>query len=169
MGDREAVPRGMPLTEILQSVSVRREAPRHGQVPGGAHFLATKVVPPRFPGLIERPRLLTLTSRLATARLAVIKAPAGFGKTSLAATWSDRVRQGGNSVGWLAIDCDDDEPSRFLFYMTQAMRRAAPGVGLDALDLINEAFLVSPQAVVSSLINDLTDVDEEAYLFLEDY
>ena len=49
------------------------------------------------------------------------------------------------------------------------MQRAAPGVGADALDLINETFLINPQAVVSSLINDLTDVDDEAYLFLEDY
>jgi LuxR family transcriptional regulator, maltose regulon positive regulatory protein len=127
------------------------------------------VVPPRCPGLIDRPRLLALASRLTAKRLAVIKAPAGFGKTSLAASWSDWLRESANSVAWLAIDSGDDEPSRFLFYMTQAMRRAAPGVGSDALDLIEEAFLISPQAIVSSLINDLIDVIEEIYLFLEDY
>jgi LuxR family transcriptional regulator, maltose regulon positive regulatory protein len=156
------------LTE-LRSAALSGEAARKGQVLGGRQFLATKVVAPRCPRLIERPRLLALTSRLAAVRLAVIKAPAGFGKTSLAASWSDWVRQGGNAVAWLAIDSDDDEPSRFLFYVTQAMRRAAPGVGSDALDLINEAFLISPRAIASSLINDLTDVDEEVYLFLEDY
>ena len=132
-------------------------------------FLATKIVAPQRPGLIDRPRLLEIVSRLSGKRLAVIKAPAGFGKTSLAATWSEWLGQRGSSVAWMSIDTDDDEPARFLLYMTQAMQRAAPQVGADALDLINEAFLIDPQAVVSSLINDLTDVDDETYLFLEDY
>jgi LuxR family maltose regulon positive regulatory protein len=157
----------MALTE-LQSVSLS-EAARKSQALGRKHFLATKVVPPRSPGLIDRPRLLDLASRLSAKRLAVIKAPAGFGKTSLAATWSDRIRRDGSLVAWLTIDSGDDEPSAFLFYMTQAIRRAAGGVGSDALDLIDEAFLISPQAIVSSLINDLIDVDEEICLFLEDY
>ena len=158
----------MPLTE-LQSASLSGEAARKGQVLGGRRFLATKVVPPRCPGLIDRPRLLALASRLTAKRLAVIKAPAGFGKTSLAAGWSDWLRASASSVAWLAIDSGDDEPSRFLFYMTQAIQRVAPAVGSDALDLIKESFLISPQAIVSSLINDLIDVDEEIYLFLEDY
>ena len=111
-----------------------------------------------------------MASRLAGKRLAVIKAPAGFGKTSLAATWSEWLRRQGSSVAWMSIDTDDDEPARFLLYLVQAMQRAAPGVGADAIDLINEAFLIGPQAVVSSLINDLTDVeDKTCRLFLEDY
>ena len=71
-------------------------------------FLATKVVPPRSPGLIERPRLLAMASQLPTKRLAVIKAPAGFGKTSLASIWSEWLHRRGSSVAWLAIDSDDD-------------------------------------------------------------
>jgi LuxR family maltose regulon positive regulatory protein len=132
-------------------------------------FLATKIVAPRSPGLIDRPRLLEMASRLPGKRLAVIKAPAGFGKTSLAATWCEWLRHRRSAVAWLSIDTDDDDPARFLLYVTQAMQRAAPGVGAGALDLINEAFLIDPQAVVSSLINDLTDVEDETYLFLEDY
>jgi LuxR family transcriptional regulator, maltose regulon positive regulatory protein len=127
-------------------------------------FLATKVI-----GLIDRPRLLALASQLATKRLAVIKAPAGFGKTSLAASWSDWLRQRGSAAAWLASDSDDDGAPRFLFNMVQAFQRAAPGVGANALDLIKETFLTNPQAIVSTLLNDLTDVDEELYLFLEDY
>jgi LuxR family transcriptional regulator, maltose regulon positive regulatory protein len=147
------------------------EATGTGPFLGGKQvpFLVTKVVSPRRLGLIDRPRLLAVASQLAAKRLAVIKAPAGFGKTSLAASWSEWLRQHGNLVAWLTIDPDDDEPARFLFYMVQAIQRCAPGVGGDAIDLINEAFLVNPQAIVSTLINDLTDVDDEVYLFLEDY
>src|SRR4029077_19162453 len=83
--------------------------------------------------------------------------------------WCEWLRHRRSAVAWLSIDADDDDPARFLLYVTQAMRRAAPGVGAGAIDLINEAFLIGPQAVVSSLINDLTDVEDETYLFLEDY
>jgi len=132
-------------------------------------FLATKLVPPRCPGLIDRPRLLAAVSQLSAKRLAVIKAPAGFGKTSLASAWLQRLQHDGNAVAWLTIDADDDEPPRFLFYVSQALQRAREGAGARAMDMINETFLISPQAIVSALINDLADVDEEVYLFLEDY
>jgi len=140
-------------------------------MPGGGElqFLATKVVPPRGLGLIERPRLFDMISQLPAKRLTVIKAPAGFGKTSLAIEWSERLRQGGNLVAWLAIDPDDDEPPRFLLYLCQALQRACDGVGLGAIDLINESFLIRPNAILSMLLNELMDLDEEVYLFLEDY
>jgi LuxR family transcriptional regulator, maltose regulon positive regulatory protein len=155
----------------LHSTSSRGPATGKVPLPGGKElpFLATKIVAPRCPGLIDRPRLLAMASQLAVKRLTVIKAPAGFGKTSLAVSWSEWFGQRGSSVAWLTIDSDDDEPSRFLFYVTQAIRRAAPEVGADALDLIRETFLINPQAILSTLINDLTDVDEEVWLFLEDY
>jgi len=54
-------------------------------------FLATQVVPPPSLGLIDHPRLLAMASQLSAKRLAVIKAPPGFGKTSLAANWELRI------------------------------------------------------------------------------
>jgi LuxR family maltose regulon positive regulatory protein len=132
-------------------------------------FLATKVVPPRCPGLIERPRLVDATSQLSEKRLAVVKGPAGFGKTSLAVTWLQRLQQSGNAVAWLTIDTDDDEPATFLFYLAHALQHACDGVGAAAIDLIQESFLINPRAIVSTLMNDLADIDDEVYLFLEDY
>ena len=118
---------------------------------------------------MERPRLLAAASRLASKRLAVIKAPAGFGKTSLAALWSEHLRHRGSAVAWLTIDPEDDDPPRFLFYMMQAIQRCAREVGANAIGLISETLLINPHAIVSTLINDLTDIDDELYLFLEDY
>src|SRR5258706_10008726 len=163
--------RGMRLmephsTSLTGAVPSSEVAAARGILLGGKQvpFLATKVVAPRRPGLIDRPRLLEIASRLPAKRLVLIKAPAGFGKTSLAATWCEWLRQGRTAVAWLAIDADDDEPARFLFYLTQAMQRAVPGVGADALDLINETFLINLQAVVSVLVNELGDFDDAAQL-----
>jgi LuxR family maltose regulon positive regulatory protein len=132
-------------------------------------FLATKVVPPRCEGLIPRPRLLDMVSQLSGKRLAMIRAPAGFGKTSLAAAWSQELQQSGNAVGWLTIDPDDDEPATFIFYLCHALQRACDTVGTAAVDLIRERFLLDQRAILSTLVNDLADVDDEIYLTLEDY
>jgi len=154
-------------------LSTSSRGPTTGQVPlaDGKRlpFLVTKIVAPRRSGLIDRPRLLTMVSQLPAKRVAVIKAPAGFGKTSLAASWAEWLGRRRSPVAWLTIDPDDDEPSRFLFYVAQALRRAAPEVGTDALDLVGETSLIEPQAILSTLINDLTDIDDEMCLFLEDY
>jgi ATP/maltotriose-dependent transcriptional regulator MalT len=132
--------------------------------------LATKILPPRSaPGLIDRPRLLDLINQVQIKRLTVIKAAAGFGKTCLAAAWAERLQQSGNSVAWLSLDDDDDEPSRFLFNIAQVLQKVCAGVGEPALGLIHEIFLLRPQTIVSTLINNLADVDDEVYLFLDDY
>src|SRR5258705_11602223 len=84
-------------------------------------FLATKVFPPRLPaGLIDRPRLVSLVEKAENKRLTVIKAPAGFGKTSLALTWINRLTASGAFVAWLSLDTDDDEPARFFHHLAQA-------------------------------------------------
>jgi LuxR family transcriptional regulator, maltose regulon positive regulatory protein len=139
--------------------------PGRGQLP----FLATKTVPARFSGLVARPRLLAILSELPAKRLGVIKAPAGFGKSSLAAALAENLEQNGNYVGWLTIDSDDDEATRFLFYVSQALHHACPDVGAGAIGLILENNLIDPTAILSSLINDLAEIEDDIYLFLEDY
>jgi LuxR family maltose regulon positive regulatory protein len=110
-----------------------------------------------------------MVSQLPDKRLAVIKAPAGFGKTSLATAWFERLRQSGNSAAWLAIDPEDDSPPSFLCHVCKALGRECRGVGASAISLIEEQFLIDPFSILSMLINDLAESDEEIFLFLEDY
>jgi LuxR family transcriptional regulator, maltose regulon positive regulatory protein len=133
-------------------------------------LIATKILLPRsVPGLVQRPRLLDLVAQVQAKQLTIIKAGAGFGKTSLALSWAERLQQSGNAVAWLAIDTEDNEPTRFLFYLSQALRRGSNGVGEDVVDLISEGTLNLPRTIVSMLINDLTNIDDELFLFLDDY
>lgn len=70
-------------------------------------LLTTKILAPCVPrGLIDRPRLYELLDAQ-SKQLIVIKAPAGFGKTSLAISWAERLRRRGTRVAWLALDPDD--------------------------------------------------------------
>ncbi|OAJ55072.1 helix-turn-helix transcriptional regulator [Paraburkholderia ginsengiterrae] len=132
--------------------------------------LATKVLPPRLPsGLIDRPRLIRLAEQAESKRLTVIKAPAGFGKTSLALMWVNRLRANGTQVAWLSLDTEDDEPARLLHHLAQALQHACGNVGAAAIGLTTAASLVPAQAVAATLINELVDVEDEVFLFLDDY
>ncbi|MBK5120489.1 tetratricopeptide repeat protein [Burkholderia sp. R-69980] len=133
-------------------------------------FLATKVVPPRLPtGLIDRPRLASLAAQTEKKRLTVIKAPAGFGKTSLALGWLSALATNSARVAWLALDADDDEPARYFNHLAHALRQACGNVGASVIGLTAEASFVPANALASTLINELVDVDEEVYLFIDDY
>src|SRR5258708_35570756 len=55
-------------------------SPARGQLP----FLATKILPARFGGLVARPRLAAILSELPAKRPPLIHGPAGVGQHSLA-------------------------------------------------------------------------------------
>jgi ATP/maltotriose-dependent transcriptional regulator MalT len=132
--------------------------------------ITTKLVAPRVgSGTIDRPRLFQLVSAAPSARLVLITAPAGFGKTSFAAAWFARLRAAGHRAGWLTIDPEDDQPARFLHCVARALLRAADSIDPSAVGLSTETSLVAPQAIVSAMVNQLADIDDELYLVLDDF
>ena len=98
-----------------------------------------------------------------------MKAPAGYGKTTLAVDWSEQLRRSGAVVAWLSVDEDDNEPSAFAYHITRTLHRAAPELGQSAIDLLAETKLISSRNVVSAAINAVAEDDDEIYLFLDDY
>ena len=132
-------------------------------------LLTTKVRPPRSsPGLIERPRLLQFIDQAQAKRLTVVKGGAGFGKSTLALAFANRLGESGHVVAWLSLDRDDNDAARFLRYVAQALQRA--GVSCAALfRLMSDISLVAPETIVASLVNELADTDEDIFLILDDY
>jgi LuxR family transcriptional regulator, maltose regulon positive regulatory protein len=59
------------------------------------------------------------------ARLILVEAPAGYGKTILVGQWRARMAQA-RPFGWISLDEDDNEPRRLWRYITQALLRACP-------------------------------------------
>jgi LuxR family transcriptional regulator, maltose regulon positive regulatory protein len=107
-------------------------------------------------------------AQLHAKQLIVIKAGVGFGKTSLAVAWEEQLQRSGHGVAWLALDADDDEPSRFLLYMSHALRRACRGIGEAAINQISDIFLAPPKAIVATPVNELADIEVEVFLLVED-
>jgi LuxR family maltose regulon positive regulatory protein len=84
-------------------------------------ILATKLyVPPPRPRAVHRPRLTERLNEGLHRRLALVSAPAGFGKTTLIGDWL--AGAGGRPPGcrWTKGTAT---PARFLAYLVAAFRR----------------------------------------------
>jgi len=95
-------------------------------------LVATKLfVPTRRTGLVARPRLRERLDRGAKARLTLVSAPAGFGKTTLIAEWLANASK--RASAWLSLDRTDNDPGTFWSDVIAALQTAAPGVGATML------------------------------------
>jgi LuxR family maltose regulon positive regulatory protein len=150
------------MTESIDGSAARVAAPPDG-------LLATKLhVPPSRPSFVARPRLTAQLDKGLQQALILVSAPAGFGKTSLLADWSQRNHRG---IAWVALDSDDNDPVRLWRHVTVALDRVRPG----SADRIGPVFGPpaprSFDAVAAALINEFDGQsgDEEVVLVLDDY
>ncbi len=98
--------------------------------------------------------------------LALITAPAGFGKTTLAASYAETC---GMPAAWLSLDKDDNQPSRFLSYLAAALQEKECKIGNTAAQLMAGMEQPANEAVLISVINDLDAAEGEMLLVLDDY
>ena len=132
-------------------------------------LLETKLhVPRRRRGLVPRPRLSERLTRDDEPALVLVSAPAGFGKTTLLTEWLAAAEADGRSVAWLSLDQRDNDPALFWTYLVAALRTAVPGVGASALEL-QQSSQSSTEAVLATLLNDLSAVPDDVVLVLDDY
>ena len=141
--------------------------PQHATTRWPDELLATKLHLPRAPrGFVARPRLVDRIDDGLTRELTLISAPAGFGKTSLLADWSQRRER---RVGWLSLDAGDNDPVRFWRHALAALDRARPGVAERAAPLLGPPAPASFEAVATAVVNELATDDGDAPLVLDDY
>ena len=72
--------------------------------------------------LLRRPRLVSLVDQVLAARLTLLHAPAGFGKTSLLSCWQDTLVDREIPVAWLSLDDHDHDVFQFMSYLMEACK-----------------------------------------------
>ena len=91
-------------------------------------LLGTKLYVPQLRrGSVRRPRLMRRMGAGADARLTLISAPAGFGKTTVLAAWLHEAAAADRSVAWLSLDATDNEPTLVLDLRGDRAREGSPG------------------------------------------
>src|SRR5215211_3416125 len=137
-------------------------------------ILTTKlyISPPR-PNVVLRPRLLERLNEGLQRKMILISAPAGFGKTTLLASWlAERQKVKGkrqndvddtllpfafsllpSSVAWLSLDDGDSDPTRFLTYLVAALRTIAPTIAEGLLSVLQSPQPPPTEAILTALLN----------------
>ena len=130
-------------------------------------LIHTKIrLPSTRPSLVSRPRLQKQILQGLQGPLTLIIAPAGFGKTTLVASC---IASGGMPVAWLSLDKNDNQVERFLSYVVAALQETDDTIGNQAAQLMGGMQQAVPEAILTSLINDLDTTGREIVLVLDDY
>jgi LuxR family maltose regulon positive regulatory protein len=135
--------------------------------------LATKLyIPPPRPKVVLRHRLIErLNEGLhRTPSVALISAPAGFGKTTLVSEWIATLTGSGVRVAWLSLDEGDSDLSRFLLYFVSAVQTIAPQFGEGILAALHASHAQPPtDTLLTTLLNELAGIPDRFILVLDDY
>ena len=150
-------------------------------------ILATKLfIPPPRPNVVARSRLIERLNEGLHGKLTLISAPAGFGKTTLVASWiadcrlqiadcSDPNLQStiynlqSPRVAWLSLDEGDSDPTRFLTYFVAALQTIAANIGAGVLAVLQSPQPPSTEAMLTTLLNEITTIPDKFILVLDDY
>jgi LuxR family transcriptional regulator, maltose regulon positive regulatory protein len=129
-------------------------------------LLTAKVSIPRLrPDFLHRARLIADLDGATRRELALVSAPAGYGKTSLLASWA-RIQP--HPVAWVSADPGDNDPIRFWRYVVAAIGRAG-GPAADSGLAMPGPNLPPATAVVEDLSRRLSEMADGLALILDDY
>ena len=99
------------------------------------------------------------------ARVMVVSAPPGSGKTVLLRSW---ISQGGlgDCAAWVAVGRDERDPRQFWLAVLGALRATAPGAGL--VQALTAAPDLDGWAVTERLLTDLAPLADRIWLVIDD-
>ena len=130
-------------------------------------LIRTKLYRPRITGdLVPRPRLLERLQKRRSRALTLVVAPAGYGKSTLVASWLETCDC---PSAWLSLDEDDNDLVVFLSYFSAAIRTMFPDAVRETSALLTAATLPPLDVLARSLINELDQIEQPFILVLDDY
>ncbi|WP_083864435.1 serine/threonine-protein kinase [Nocardia brevicatena] len=118
---------------------------------------------------LARPRLLEVLRSGGRRRLAVVHAPAGFGKSTLAAQWRDELAAAGTAVAWIGIDSGDNNAVWFLAHLVEAIHQVRPDIGTGLGQVLEERPDDAVAYVVSTLVDELHTSGESVVVIIDDW
>jgi LuxR family transcriptional regulator, maltose regulon positive regulatory protein len=129
----------------------------------GSDAVAGRVARPGAGGIVSRPRLFERLG--ASARVTVVSAPPGAGKTVLLRSWISQAGLAGHAA-WVPAGRGERDPQQFWLSVLGALRRTAPGSAL--VRPLTAAPELDGWAVVERLLTDLAPLADRVWLVIDD-
>jgi LuxR family maltose regulon positive regulatory protein len=125
--------------------------------------VAREAARPGAEGVVSRP---ALWERLdGPARVTVVTAPPGSGKTVLLRSWVSEAHLA-ERAAWVPVSRDERDPQRFWLAVLDALRQTAPGATL--VRELTAAPDLDGWAIVERLLADLAPLQERLWLVIDD-
>ena len=139
--------------------------------PASALILTKIRVPATRSRIVPRKRLVKQLTTEAGTNLILVCAPAGYGKTTLLAEWSQTLLQNGVAVAWYALDPSDDDPIPFGAYLVASLAQAlGPASELEQIaQLLRSSPELDLQKILPAIINAIVSSDRDCVMVLDDY
>src|SRR6516164_559736 len=144
----------------------------HGDWPGAmigtmgsvarADAVAGGAAGPGAGGVVARPRLF---GRLGAARVTVVSAPAGSGKTVLLRSWISAAGLE-ERAAWVPAGGGERDPQRFWLSVLAALRRTGPGSAM--VRELTAAPDLDGWVITERLLTDLAPLDDRVWLVVDD-
>lgn len=131
---------------------------------------ATKIhIPYERHTLLARADLLRLLDEGMDAKLTLLFAPSGYGKTTALSEWA---KQSGKLVAWVSLSKQDDDWITFWNMVIVSIQNHVDAFGLTVLPLLAEgpsASSASMEPAMTALINELNQLPDELVVMFDDY
>ena len=130
---------------------------------GGSAGVAGRAAHPGAAGVVSRPGLFDQLRD--AARVTVLCAPAGSGKSFLLRSW---ISEDGltESTGWVPVGRDERDPQRFWMGVLGALRQTAPGA--QVVGELTAAPDLDGWAIAERLLKDMMRLEEPVWLVIDD-
>lgn len=131
---------------------------------------ATKLyIPHERHALVDRSELLRLLDEGMDAKLTLLFAPSGYGKTTALSKWA---KQSGKLVAWVSLGKQEDDWIAFWSTVVASIQNRVDGFGLTVWPLLAEgpsASSASMEPAMTALLNELNRLPDELAVMFDDY
>lgn len=134
-----------------------------------SEIIKTKLYPPRLPAIVPREKLVTGLRGAAQARLTIIVAGAGYGKSTLAAEFLAAEEA---PYVWYQLDEADRDLSVFVTYLVSGIRMLIDDFGVKTLERLAQSGQAGLDCgfVLKALLVELGEhLSEDMYIVLDDF
>jgi LuxR family maltose regulon positive regulatory protein len=118
--------------------------------------------------LIERPSLMRILNRSLSARVTLLDAPAGYGKTTLLSSWRQTLREDGHKVCWLSVDAQDNDPVQLLSYIAFAVHEGGLPFDVGADGPVPQISDLSEREILGRIVHSIAECPDRVVLMLDE-
>ena len=152
---------------MVQGRPSRRDTSPRGDAQGtalGGRRAGRGVLSPLRSGLVSRERLTSKLARAGDGSIALLVAPAGYGKTMTLSEWASEDER---RFAWITLDDEDNDPARLLGSIAGALDELQP-MGNGVLEALATPRPSIFRVVLPRLLRAMDEIDSQLVLVLDD-